>query len=152
MRMDDEEFKQKLSQVAVWRQPEIKLDGPQRRKLATLERRKTYSTSFDQEEELENYRRFNGVQPTAAPELVELKFEPKPCEACDKTLDKMRLLTIRIIKGPGYSPHVRELCNSCVKYKDPQTGQFNIALPSAEPFFKRLYSDSRKKKDSDKDL
>ena len=142
--MDDEEFKNKLSQVAVWRQPEIKLDAVQRKKLKTLERRAAYVQHFDQEDELENYRRFNGVQPTAAPELVKLKFEPKPCEDCSRTLHKMRLLTIRIVNGPGHSPHIRELCNTCVKYKNQATGEFNIALPSAERHFKMMNPPIRK--------
>lgn len=106
--MRDEEFKQKLTEVAEWEMP-LTLDCATRNN------------------ELQRYLENNDldcVNDTYPPKIVKLKIATVACEDCGKIVEG-RHKEMRVLKGYGCNL-VKEKCVTCGQHKDPFTKMFNV--------------------------
>lgn len=143
--MDKELFKQKLSEVATWEIPDIKLDSNDKRKLQNKRGRKSNEEEYQEQHEQEFVALFDGKNPTAPPELIGLKEEKTLCNDCGNLCNKSRRQEIKYYKHMRHHiDHVRIKCVECNKYKHPETGEFTVAAgPACQVFLnwaKKQYS------------
>jgi hypothetical protein len=143
--MDEELFKQKLSEVAEWQIPDIKLDSNDKRKLQNKRGRPTNEEQYQEEHEQEFINLFEGKNPTAAPELVGLKKEKTLCADCGNLCNSTQRREIKYYKNQRHHiDHVRIKCIECNMYRHPETGVFNLpAGPACQVFLnwsKKQYS------------
>lgn len=122
MVMKDEEFKAKLSEVAVWKLPESPQEDTknQRKKRG----RKTAEELYQEAHEQVFLDLFNGVNPSAPPMLLKLK-NACDCTDCGQHCPEGRDMTIKRHTSNGIG-HWRERCNTCGFSKNPYTGRFDI--------------------------
>lgn len=123
--MDNELFKQKLSEVAEWRIPKL---SKSEIKAATKRRgrgRPTGEEQYQEEHEQAFIELFDGVNPTHHLEITEIKHQPRPCEDCGKMVEGRK----KDIKIYRYGTVVgrKEHCLNCDLHKDPYTGEFKYA-------------------------
>lgn len=111
--MDDQEFKQRLSQLCDWEYPDVGPIDKDLREDRTLEK--------DRREFLEQN---GGVNPTLAPKIIKIHHEPKPCEDCGRICAKPRRLDHKLIHS--VAPHWRTFCNICKCNRHPVTGEFTL--------------------------
>lgn len=125
--MNDEEFKRKLSEVAEWHIPKIKLDGVTRRKLRG---RIPNETKYQDEHEQLFFEIYNGVNPTTtAPEITKVKPCGINCEDCGRDCPSGRTKEKKLFQT-GKS-HWREKCTTCGMNKNPWTGEFDLTAAKA---------------------
>lgn len=120
--MNNELFKLKLSQVADWHIPKVKLDGVERRKL------RGRPTKQDQEEELANPE-FAEVNPTAPPEILKVKSQPVDCQDCGQHCPNGRECESKFFFT--HQPHWRKRCITCGLNQNPYTGEFDLKSKDA---------------------
>jgi hypothetical protein len=135
--MDDEVFKQKLSEVAEWSVPKLKEWQVEQAKQKA--RGKGRPTSEDQYQEEHNkifLEIFNGVNPTYAPEITKIKIQAVTCGDCGQICEQGRRTEIKFC-GPGRNemPYRKERCVECNLYRDPVTGEFSLSVAKATYVF-----------------
>lgn len=119
--MNDEEFKRKLSEVADWRIPEIKLDGVQRRKLRG---RLSNEEKYQDEHEQIFFEIYNGVNPTTTPEITKVHRAATTCDDCGKHCPNGREKEKKLYET-NKKKHWREKCLTCGLSLNPKTGLFD---------------------------
>lgn len=155
--MDKELFKQKLSEVADWHIPDIKLDSNEKQRLERKRGRISNEERYQEEHEQEFAILFEGKNPTSPLELIGLKEEKTICNDCGRECSKSRRKEIKYHKQVRHHiDHVRIKCVECNMYKHPETGVFDVPVgPACQLFLnwaKKQYSLRNKlaKKENDK--
>jgi hypothetical protein len=121
--MDNELFKQKLSEVSNWKLPEINVNDINK---ATKGRgRKSKESEYQEEHEQVFLEMFEGVNPTFPPQLVDLKVQAVDCEDCGKHCPNGRQLESKFYTTND-KPHWRKKCLTCKHWENPLTGKFDI--------------------------
>jgi hypothetical protein len=121
--MDQNEFKQKLSEVALWRIPDIVKETTETK----LRGKKTNEEQYQLEHEEQFIDIFEGKNPTAPPELVGLKEEKTLCADCGNQCSKAQRREIKYFRNlPGHINHTRTRCIECNMYWHPETGKFDL--------------------------
>ena len=131
--MTDEEFKQKLSEVAEWKLPKLVEITRGRGLSKNRYRGKPRDVDDLSDEEEQPFEPDpdlvkEGTNQTYPPVISKLKIQPVKCEDCGKFCEKGRRKEIQL-----YFKHrktfSREKCMTCKKHKDPVTNEF-ILSPS----------------------
>lgn len=131
MRMKDDEFKQKLSEVAEWRIPETVTgtkDG-KAKKHRRPGRPSAEDLFLEQQEEL-FLEQTGGVNPTFPPQITKLKTCSTTCEDCGKFCENGRHAEKKLYQT-GAKKNWRERCLTCRKFKNPFTGKFDLTYSQA---------------------
>lgn len=74
---------------------------------------------------------------TLGVKLKRVIHKPRKCEHCD---DHVMVQVIDIKKNAYPTPVWREHCSVCSMYRNPETGEFDIAHKSAQTAFKAYYN------------
>ena len=121
--MDNELFKQKLSEVAVWRLDKVSTTDIN----AGLKRArgKTKPIQEDDEPELA-VTLVDGVNPTMALTLVSLLPCATTCEDCGLHCPNGRQVTAKIYPSRALGLHWRKRCVTCQRYLNKDTGQYTV--------------------------
>ena len=154
--MDNELFKQKLSEVADWTIPKLSpTDVKQAKKRARG--RRSNEEKYEEEHEEIFLEIFQGVNPTCPAELTNLKIAAVDCPNCGKHCPNGRREEIKYYPAtPGHIAHRRNRCLECNKYRDPDHGTWDLPQgPAAQRYLnwaKKQFSLKRKadKESSDK--
>jgi hypothetical protein len=123
--MDDKLFKQKLSEVADWRIPKIKLDSNQKDKIKRRVGRPSADDILEQALEREYLEAYGGINPTMAPELVRMRSAACECSDCGKVCENGRHLEKRQYECNN-KRHWRERCVTCGLWQNPYTNKFDL--------------------------
>lgn len=126
--MDDEEFRKRLSEVAVWEIPktprETSLNNKKKRG------RKSNEELYQELREEIFLEEFDGTNPTYPPMLVKLKCQPTTCEDCGEHCPSGRQKETKLYEANN-KRHWRERCVTCSRTKNPYTGQFDLTNATA---------------------
>jgi len=135
--MDEKTFRDKLSEVAEWRIPELKeWEVKEAKAKARGKGRKTNEEKYQEEHEELFMEIFNGVNPTHHIQLKEVKYVPETCPDCQKVCVKGRCQEIKFYNNnPGHINHRRIRCKECNLYQNPETGVFDIPQGPAAQIF-----------------
>jgi Pyruvate/2-oxoacid:ferredoxin oxidoreductase delta subunit len=135
--MDEKTFRDKLSEVADWKIPELKdYEVKEAKAKARGKGRRTNEEKYQEEHEAIFAEIFNGVNPTHHIQLLGVKNQSIVCPDCGILCPKGRVQEIRFhINNPGYINHKRIRCKQCKNYCHPETGQFDLPQgPAAQVF------------------
>lgn len=124
--MNDEEFKRKLTEVADWHIPEIKLDGTTRRQVRG---RLSNETKYQNEHEQIFFEIFGGINPTAVPTVTNIKPAATTCDDCGRHCPNGRAKEKKLYQTG--KNHWREKCITCGMNKNPYTGVFDLTTNRA---------------------
>lgn len=121
--MKDDEFKQKLSEVAEWKIP----DTPRETSLNAKKTRgrKSAEEEYQAAHEEAFLEMFNGSNPTYPPMLVKLKIQPVDCGDCGQHCENGRVVESKFYETKDI-PHWRKKCVTCGRWENPVTDQFDI--------------------------
>lgn len=122
MGMKEEEFLNKLSEVALWKIPETEQETSINAK--KKRGRKSAEELYQESHEEVFLEMFNGVNPSQAPMLLKV-HNACDCEDCGKHCADGRHKTMKY-HNTNNTPHWRERCDTCGMSKDPYTGCFNL--------------------------
>ena len=125
-RMDNEEFKRRLSEVAEWKLP----DTPRETSLNAKKKRGRKSNEEQYMELREEifHEEFGGVNQTYPPMLVRLKCQPVDCEDCGNSCPNGRKKETKLYEtGAKKTRNWRERCITCGLHKNPFTGKFELS-------------------------
>ena len=124
--MNDEEYKQKLSQVAEFTIPEVNSGGnPKRVKRG----RKSAEELYQEEHEEVFLDLFDGKNPTVRPVLTNLKIQGCICEDCGKHCENGR--HTEKAKYNSSRPHWRQRCLTCGMNQNPFSGEWDLTNKNA---------------------
>lgn len=121
--MTDDEFKQKLSEVAEWKIP----DTPRETSLNQKKKRgrKSEEEKFQEAHEI-IFRDIHGdVNPTYAPMITKIKCQPVDCEDCGKHCPNGRKTEYK--HYDTNRSHWRRRCVTCEKNQNPFTGEYDLS-------------------------
>lgn len=121
--MDNELFKQKLSQVADWKIPDTQRETTVNAK--KKRGRKNAEELYQEAREEMFHEEFGGVNPTYPPMLLKVKTQSTLCSDCGCQCNQGRKKDLRIYKNKGRR-YWKEHCLTCDKHKDPYTGQYTL--------------------------
>lgn len=130
--MNDEEFRQKLSEVAEWEIPklssnEIKLSQQRKRG------RKSNEEQYQDAHEEIFLDIHNGINPSVPPELLKVKHKHTTCGDCGRTCENGCHKEKKLYEtGQAKKRNWRERCVTCGLHKNPFTGKFDMT-PSESP-------------------
>jgi hypothetical protein len=121
-RMDDEEYKRRLSEVAEWKLPET----PRETSLNAKKKRgrKSAEEKYQDEHEEVFMELFEGTNPTYTPLLTKIKYATITCECgrvCDSGCQKEAKLFQTQTKAVW-----RWKCKTCGMTQDPYTGEYTL--------------------------
>lgn len=135
--MTKDELRQKLAEVAEWRQPRISISDVKRGEQRARGRGRPSREEMYQEEHEEVFAElFKGINPTHPPELVKMHIKPIDCEDCGRHCETGRQMEIKFYHAqPRHIAHRRTRCLVCNKYKDPYTGEFTLPQGPASQVF-----------------
>ena len=121
--MKDEEFKQKLAEVADWEIPKT----PRETSLSAKKKRGRKSSDDAYMELCEEifHEEFNGINPTYPLMLTRIKRCGCNCEDCGQYCPNGREKEAKLQKK-GKKQVWRQKCLTCGKSQDPFTGKFNL--------------------------
>jgi hypothetical protein len=119
--MDNNLFKQRLSEVAEWRIPKIKESPAEKRKSAG---RPTKEEQYQELHEETFIELFQGENPTQAPELVKVKRSAVDCGDCGEHCPQGRDVENR--KFFTHETHWRKRCITCGMNQNPFNGRFDL--------------------------
>jgi hypothetical protein len=125
--MDDEEFRRRLSEVAEWKLPETPRETSLNQK--KKRGRKSNEQRYEEEHEQVFLELFDGTNPTYAPMLTKIKYQPTTCECgrvCNNGCEKEAKLYQKKDKC-----HWRWKCKTCGMTQDPYTGEFTLNAQKA---------------------
>lgn len=119
-RMDDKEFRRKLSEVAEWKIPET----PRETSLNAKKKRGRKSNEDEYMELREEIflEEFGGVNPTYPPMLTKVKPSATTCE-CGRVCETGCQKEAKLYTSKGKN-HWRWKCHTCGMTQDPYTGEF----------------------------
>ena len=138
-RMDDAEFKRRLSEVAEWRLP----DTPRETTLGAKKKRgrKSKEEQYQDEHEEVFLELFDGANPTYAPMLTKVKRSPTTCECgrvcstgCDKEAKLCQTKDKTIWKWK---------CQTCGMTQDPYTGEYTLSPQKASIVWNSFLRESK---------
>lgn len=135
--MENELFKQKLSEVADWEIPKLSpTDVREAKKRARGRGRPTNEELYEQEHEEVFLEIFQGVNPTHPAELKNLKICAVDCPDCGRHCSNGRREEIKYYpEVPGHVAHRRRRCLECNKYRDPEFGTWDLPQgPAAQRY------------------
>ena len=135
--MTKDELKQKLSEVAEWRQPRISISDVKRGVQKARGKGRPSREEMYQEEHEEVFADlFKGINPTHRPELVKVYIKPVDCEDCGRHCENGRQMEIKFYPATHRQvAHKRQRCLVCNKYRDPNTGEYTLAQgPACQVF------------------
>jgi len=126
--MKQEDFKQKLSEVAEWKIPET----PRETSLNAKKKRGRKSNEDEYMELREEmfYEEFGGVNPTYPPMLTKLKRSATICDDCGDHCPNGREKEAKLHQKNGKRVW-RQKCLTCNKFQNPFTGEFNLTGTAA---------------------
>ena len=129
--MKDEEFKEKLAQVAEWEIPDVNSGG----NFKSLKKRgrKTKEKQFQEEHEQQFLEMFGGKNPTVYPIVTKVKVVGCMCEDCGRFCENGRKTEKKVY--PTNRPHWRERCLTCDLNKNPYTGKFDLSNKDASAYW-----------------
>jgi hypothetical protein len=119
--MDNELFKQKLSEVSNWKLPEITPTGPAKPKRG----RKSKEDEYQEAREEMFFDEFGNINPTFPPQLVNLKVQAVDCGDCGEHCPNGRVVETKFYDTKD-KPHWRKKCVTCGHWKNPVTGEFDL--------------------------
>ena len=121
--MDNELFKQKLSEVAEWKIPET----PRETSLNAKKKRGRKSAEDEYMELREEifHEEFSGVNTTYAPMLTRVRQCAVDCEDCGEHCPNGRQKEAKLHEKNGKQIW-RQKCLTCGKYQNPFTGEFDL--------------------------
>lgn len=122
--MDNEEFKQRLSQVSEWIIPEIEVKKAVRKQIKAAKKNIQKEDDNDQEELFLDM--FQGVNPTTPLAVIKLKIQPVDCEDCGKHCENGRRVEIK--RYHTVESHWRKSCVTCKMGQDPFTGNWDVPI------------------------
>jgi hypothetical protein len=128
--MKDQEYKDKLAQVAEFAVPEIAGNGNTKR---PKRGRKTLEEQYQEAHEEIFLEMFEGKNPTVQPQLVNVKIQGCMCEDCGRFCENGRRTEKRVY--PTNRPHWRERCVTCNMNKNPYTGQYDLTNKDASAYW-----------------
>jgi hypothetical protein len=147
--MNNETFKQKLSQVADWQIPALPNST-----VADINKqrgRKTAEEKYQEEHEEVFLDIYQGINPTHPLELTQVKCQGCACEDCGNFCANGRHLEKKLYITSGHKTW-REKCITCNKSKNPFTGVFDLTPSEASNVWadylrerKGLYSTKKNK-------
>jgi hypothetical protein len=124
--MNDEEFKQKLSEVAEWEIPKLTpTDIREAKKSARGKHKRTEEELYQIEHEELFLEIFNGINPTMQPQIIKVKCQACTCEDCGMHCENGRQKEKKLCET-NRTRHWREKCVTCGKSKNPYTGKFDL--------------------------
>lgn len=129
-RMDDKEFRRKLSEVADWIIPknnqETTITGKKKRG------RKSNDEKYMELREQIFQEEFDGVNNTIAPVVTRVKRCPVTCEDCGELCPEGRQKEKKLYETGGKkNSHWRERCITCNKSRNPFTDKFDLTTQQA---------------------
>jgi len=120
--MTDDEFKQKLSEVAEWVIPATERETtPAAKKRAG---RKSAEQKYQEEHEEVFLNMFEGKNPTMPMMLTKLKIVAVDCEDCGQHCPDGRHTENK--RFDTNRPHWRKRCVTCKKNQNPWTGEYDL--------------------------
>jgi hypothetical protein len=124
--MNDQEYKEKLAQVAEWTLPKITGTGnPKKIKKG----RKTLEEQYQEAHEQEFIDLFDGKNPTVQPVITNVKVQGCMCDDCGRFCEQGR--KTEITRYSSNRPHWRERCVTCGMNKNPYTGAWDLTNKDA---------------------
>ncbi len=147
--MQDELFKQKLSEVAEWHIPKTLSDTnssvPKRRPKQSRKiepepetEPEQVTAEIDPEQDQEQQEEQDlpesippDVNPTYAPQLLKTKCMNVTCEDCGKVCSEGRRLDLTLTKKRNGKGIWRKKCQSCNRFQNPYTGEYTLTGSSA---------------------
>lgn len=145
-RMDNEEFKRRLSEVAEWRVPATLTgtkDGDAKAK-RTKRGRPTNEELYQNEHEEIFLELHNGTNPTFPPQLLKLKKCATNCDDCGKQCPNGREKEKKLYQT-GNKKNWRERCLTCGMTKNPYTGEFDLDTIKASQVWNAFVRDIKPK-------
>jgi hypothetical protein len=139
--MDDELFKQKLSEVADWRIPQTLTStatGEAKRGRGRPSKEQLYQAQHE-ETFLDE---FGGVNPTFPPQLLKVKCSAETCGDCGKVCEQGRRKENKLYDGNG-KKHWRERCINCGMIKNPYTGEFDLSPAKSSQIWNNFLRDTK---------
>ena len=128
--MDDELFRQKLSEVADWKIPETLQETSMNAK--KKRGRKSNEDEYMELREEIFYEEFGGINNTVPPMLLGVKCSPTTCEDCGKHCPNGRKKETKLYEtGQTKKRNWREKCLTCELHKNPFTGEFELSSQQA---------------------
>lgn len=125
-RMDDEEFRQKLSEVAEWHIPKLTITDIRIAEQKKRGKGRPSNEELYQDEHEEIFLDlFNGINPTHGPEVTQIKRAAVTCEDCGNHCPNGRETEARLHKKNGKTAW-RQKCVTCSCFQNPFTGEFNL--------------------------
>ena len=129
--MKDNEFKEKLSQVADWELVKIKLDSDTKRRLSYTSRKNIEQEElYELEQELAFYEQNNGTNPSIPPEVTKLHCKDEACNDCGKICHGGRKMEHKKYFKQDKSIW-RHKCLNCNLTIHPETQQFSLSTHRA---------------------
>lgn len=120
--MDQKEFEDKLSEVAIWAYVSSYAHGNDQ----PLEIDEDDEWEYDgPDAQVDSKLGFKRIR------IIELKNN-QPCDACG-LLVKDRVINSKTVDNP--KPHWRHKCSACANYKNPFNGLFNVTPKYKNEFF-----------------
>ncbi len=138
-RMDDAEYKRRLSEVAEWKLP----DTPREASLNAKKKRgrKSAEEKYQDEHQEVFLELFEGTNPTYAPMLTKIKHVPITCECgrvCSNGCEKEAKLYETKTKAVW-----RWKCKTCGMTQDPYTGEYTLNSQKASIVWNSFLRESK---------
>jgi hypothetical protein len=129
--MKDEEFKQRLSEVAEWEIPKLSLTTIKQAKQKARGRRSA-EDKYQEEHEQVFAEIFDGINPTAPVQLLKVKAAACDCEDCGAHCPNGRHKEKKLYQtGVKQKKNWRERCVTCGLHQNPFTGKFELTINEA---------------------
>ena len=138
--MKDDEFKQKLSEVAEWEIPKLSQTEIKEARQRARGRRSNEEL-YQEEHEQVFLELFEGVNPTYPPNLTKIKHAPTICECgrvCSDGCEKEAKLYQK-----GKEKYWRWKCKSCGMTQDPYTGEYKLDSIKASVVWNSFLRDTK---------
>jgi hypothetical protein len=129
--MNQNEFKRRLSEFAVWEIPKIPNQKGRPADPNALNKRKTKYVPADpiidedEDESIEEPVDENKTNPTLGPRIKAIKVRPTTCDDCGKRCTKGRQTEAKVCENNNQR-HWRETCLTCNKARNPYTNKFDV--------------------------
>lgn len=120
--MKDEEFKQRLSEVADWEIPDVTCGGNTKKGRGAG--RPSKEQQYQEQHEEAFLEMFGGKNPTVCPFVTKIKVAGCVCDDCGKFCEQGRHK--ERTKYTSNRPHWRERCITCGMNQNPNTGEFDL--------------------------
>lgn len=123
--MDDELFLRRLTELTEWHRPMLGPSGG----TSVIKRRGRPPEDPEllaeiQEEQARIQQAEREPNPHVGPRILKILHKPSDCEACDRRLTEPRRVEIK--KMDMDVPIWRHRCLNCNRYRNPETGQWDL--------------------------